>query len=63
MTDRLDQTCPFCGITEARGGYCSKCLRLTRPEWVHPARRSPAQDAAIEATGAKRLKESRQHAA
>lgn len=34
---KLDQTCPHCGITEAKGAYCTKCYRPTQPEWVHPS--------------------------
>ena len=31
----LSQTCPYCEITEAAGGYCTLCYRPTQPEWVH----------------------------
>jgi len=42
----LDQTCPYCQITEAAGGYCTACERPTLPSWVHPRNLSPAQRAA-----------------
>lgn len=38
----LDQTCPTCLITEAAGAYCTKCLRVTEPAWIHRTRQSVA---------------------
>ena len=52
----LDQTCPFCEITEAAGGYCTSCERTTRPEWVHSKRLSEAQVAARTTSGRNRAK-------
>ena len=47
---KLDQTCP-CGVTEAAGGYCTRCLRpMGETDW-HPIRRSEAQQAAATAAG------------
>jgi hypothetical protein len=38
----LSQTCP-CGLTEAAGGYCSKCLRPMGPaDWIARTRQGAA---------------------
>ena len=35
VAGRLSQRCPDCGITEAAGGYCTKCDRRTGPaDWL-----------------------------
>lgn len=31
---KMDQTCP-CGVTEAAGSYCTRCLRKTQESWLH----------------------------
>ena len=36
----FDQTCPHCDITEAAGASCTRCARVTQPEWVHKRPRS-----------------------
>jgi hypothetical protein len=33
-----DQTCPGCGLTEARGDYCTRCQRKTGPDYWHGLR-------------------------
>ena len=39
---RLSQHCPVCGITEAAGGYCTKCDRRTGPaDWFRQTRGRP----------------------
>jgi hypothetical protein len=37
MTEGREQTCPHCLITEAKGAYCTSCLRPTETVWVHPS--------------------------
>jgi hypothetical protein len=39
MSEGREQTCPPCGITEAKGKYCTRCLRSTRAEWIHSSAR------------------------
>ena len=29
---KLDQVCPACGLWEAAGSYCTRCLFITGPE-------------------------------
>lgn len=54
----LDQTCPHCAITEAAGGDCTQCARPTLPDWMHPQKRSAAQETATARLRAFRSKES-----
>jgi hypothetical protein len=50
---KLSQTCP-CGVTEAAGSYCTRCLRpMGEADW-HPIKRSESQKAAA-LTNARRL--------
>ena len=53
----LDQTCPHCRIAEAAGAYCTKCIRPTQPDWIHPPKRSLAQDTTTRRLAASRSKE------
>jgi methionyl-tRNA synthetase len=55
---KVDQTCPHCGITEAGGAYCTRCLARTETWWLHPPKRSEAQRATTAFAGAHRSKES-----
>ena len=46
VAGRLSQRCPDCGITEAAGGYCTKCDRLTGPaDWFRGTSRKAQGDA------------------
>jgi hypothetical protein len=46
LKGHLSQHCPDCGITEAAGGYCTKCDRLTGPaDWFHGTSRKTQGDA------------------
>ena len=51
VAGRLSQRCEPCGITEAAGGYCTSCGRLTGPADWFRAVASEAQKAAHQATG------------
>jgi hypothetical protein len=51
VAGRLSQRCEPCGITEAAGGYCSRCGRQTGPaDWFRQAA-SEAQQTARQAKG------------
>jgi methionyl-tRNA synthetase len=40
MTEQgREQTCRHCRITEAKGSYCTRCLRPTKPDWIHKSRK------------------------
>jgi hypothetical protein len=42
LKGHLSQHCPDCGITEAAGGYCTKCDRRTGPaDWFRQTRGRP----------------------
>jgi hypothetical protein len=42
LKGHLSQHCPVCGITEAAGGYCTKCDRRTGPaDWFRQTRGRP----------------------
>lgn len=51
---KLWQACP-CGVTEAAGPYCTKCLRPTGPEDWYVPERTEAQKAA-DLAGARRFR-------
>jgi hypothetical protein len=43
MTEQgREQTCPHCRITEAKGSYCTRCLRPTEAEWKTSRERATA---------------------
>lgn len=58
----LEQTCTKCGLTEAAGSYCTRCLQTTLASDKHPAERSSGQRDAIAKAQAVRLKETGQGA-
>ena len=31
----MSQECSSCGLVESAGVYCSRCLALTQPAWLH----------------------------
>jgi hypothetical protein len=46
LKGHLSQRCPVCGITEAAGGYCTKCDRRTGPaDWFRGTSRKTQGDA------------------
>lgn len=54
---KLDQTCP-CGVTEAAGSYCTKCLAPTQESWLHHGKGNPDALRAYRAARAGSLTES-----